>query len=115
METNKRAKVRKHGYAKLLTVSGVPGYMRDLAEKGFRAELMEYVDWHQGITQKIKVLPYEESGIDQFKVIIEVRWVKQREPTCSVGALIKEFPEESDRKCFEELLLYYQDILMEPL
>ncbi len=72
--TNNRSSSRFYSYAKVL-MDGVPGYMRDISDDGFKYVTIIPMTAAQNETKTITVLP-ENEEIGQFSLTGQIRWIR---------------------------------------
>ena len=98
---------RYSSYAKVvLNGQNNLGYLRDLSLQGCHVDFVNPSEIRKDSVVEIIVIPNEELGIDNFKLLLTARWVQQDKLYFSIGgehAIIT----ETDREAFNKLLGYF--------
>ena len=92
--TNNRTSSRFTSYAKVL-MDGIPGYMRDISEDGFKYVTIIPLTVEQSETKAVTVLP-ENEEISQFGLTGQIRWIRSDDEgfqICGIKILRFETPE----------------------
>ena len=102
-----RKRERYSSYAKVVPSSqNNLGYLRDLSTQGCHVDFVSPSEVRKDSVVEIIVIPNEELGIDNFNLLLTVRWIQQDKLYFSIGgehAMIN----DTDKESFDELLGYF--------
>jgi len=107
---DQRSEKREWCFARVL-LSGIPGQLRDINEKGIRIVLMKEKHLDINSLQKIHILPDESIDIEPFEIEAYLRWNKDDPFGSFLGFEVVEFKDNGTREDFNRLLEYYRDDL----
>ena len=105
--TEHRSEERYSSYAKVVLINqNNLGYLRDLNGQGCQVDFVDPPDIQMGGVSEVMIIPNEELTIENFNLLLTVRWIRQDKVYYSVGgehAMIT----DTDRDAFDALLAYF--------
>jgi hypothetical protein len=80
----------RYGSIALVSVNGYEGMavLRNVSQSGFRLESKTFVEMELGSIFTMKITPETSSGIKQFEVEVETRWILCTQEKFSAGFLV---------------------------
>jgi hypothetical protein len=99
---------RSRTYAKVLVEgAGTLGYLRDLSREGCQLALLAPLAADSGETLTIRILPEPDTGVQEFRMTLEVRWSRTSSPYFLVGGVSRAVGASAESGPLEQLLHYY--------
>jgi hypothetical protein len=105
--TEHRREERYSSYAKAVLVSqNNLGYLRDMNKSGCQVDFIDPPNLNKDSVVEITVIPNEELGIDNFNLLLTVKWMRQDQVYYSIGG-VHAIITDGDREAFDKLLGYF--------
>ncbi|MFO7850103.1 MAG: PilZ domain-containing protein [Spirochaetia bacterium] len=101
---NRRESERSYTYAKVVIWKfDTLGYLRDVSPTGMRIEVFNKIDFSPQKEVVSTIIPHQDLDIEPFDIKSEIRWVKENDPTTSLGLEIESFETPETEKMFRRL------------
>jgi hypothetical protein len=92
LENRKSRRYRTFAHAKIPGILGDECLLKDLSVTGCRVEATSYVDIKVNTSYKLKIIPESVSGIGEFELSVESKWIRTSGYSCEIGFSILKSP-----------------------
>jgi hypothetical protein len=90
----------RYGSLALVSINGYEGMavLRNISQSGFRMESKTFVDMNLGDVYVMQITPEPSSGIAQFEIPVEIRWVESSAEKFAAGFMLTQAASRSFQK-----------------
>jgi hypothetical protein len=97
----------RYGSLALVSVNGYEGaaVLRNVSQSGFRMESKTFVEMELGNVLTMQITPEASSGIKQFEIKVEVRWIQSAREKFSAGFMLV----QGENRFFQKYVEFLKD------
>jgi hypothetical protein len=94
----------RYGSLALVGINGYEGMavLRNISQSGFRLESKTFVDMDMGAVYVMQITPEASSGISQFEIPVEIRWIESSPEKFIAGFMLT----QSSNRLFQKYVEY---------
>ncbi|MCL1814387.1 MAG: PilZ domain-containing protein [Treponema sp.] len=103
-EQRKNRRYPSIALVKIPQVFSGDAFLKDISITGCRIECTMHVDIETNSQHTIKIYPEENTGIDEFSLMAECKWIHPGGYSCDIGFVIKKSPGKKDFERYVDYL-----------